>query len=355
MKVKSYVGEYEAEFHQDFSFREKLKNLSNKFFVIDEKVYSLYKQELDDIISGAPCYYVKAEESHKNIEEALKIISQMVGLSSKRNTTLIAVGGGIVQDLSAFVANVLYRGIEWVLLPTTLLAQADSCIGSKSSLNFAHYKNLLGYFYPPTKIYINAKFLQTLEEKEYNSGFGEMVKCAIMEGKESFESTSEHLTEIFASRQGMEALLLEEIKKALSFKKSVIEQDEFDRGYRNIMNFGHTFGHALESTSDYAIPHGQAVAVGILIANEVSVQRGLMLEEYKNEIAATVSRIVSLELLQEDFFADNYLVALKKDKKYTGTSHACILATATGVRKYSDVSDEEIMTAVENFLNFVRR
>ena len=111
-------------------------------------------------------------------------------------------GGGIVQDLSAFVANVLYRGISWVLVPTTLLAQADSCIGSKSSLNYAHYKNLLGYIYPPVRILVNTGFLHTLEPKEYKSGFGEMLKCAIMDGRKSFEATASHLKEIFVSDGG---------------------------------------------------------------------------------------------------------------------------------------------------------
>lgn len=354
MKIKSYVGDYVAEFYKDFSFLSEVEAFPNKYFAIDRKVYGLYQKEIDKMTGGENCYYVDAVETNKNIDTALSIISHMVELSSKRNTTLVAIGGGIVQDLSAFVANVLYRGINWILIPTTLLAQADSCIGSKSSLNYAHYKNLLGYFYPPTKIFINTVFLRTLEEKEYKSGFGEIVKCAIMAGKDSFISTSDNLKKIFAS-QGEDMLLIEEIKKALSFKKGVIEKDEFDRGYRNIMNFGHTFGHALESTSDYAIPHGQAVSVGIMIANEIAYNRGLMTEEYKKQIMDMIENIVSLELLQQDYFGDAYLAALKKDKKYTGTSHACILASENGVKKYADVTDEEVMSAVNKFWLSIER
>ena len=355
MKIRSYVGEYEADFYSDFSFTKEIAALPNKFFVIDEKVHSLYKKELAELTESHSCYYVEAVETNKNIETALQIISKMVELPSKRNTTLVAIGGGIVQDLSAFVANVLYRGISWVLVPTTLLAQADSCIGSKSSLNYAHYKNLLGYFYPPTRIFVNTGFLHTLESKEYKSGFGEMVKCAIMDGRKSFEATASHLKEIFVSDGGAGEVLLREIRKALEFKQAVIEQDEFDRGYRNIMNFGHTFGHALEATSDYAVPHGQAVAIGILIADEISVQRGLMGDGYREQIAEAIHGIVSLELLQLDYFSNGYLDALKKDKKYTGKSHACILASEQGVRKYTDVTDKEVMTAVDSFLQSIKR
>lgn len=354
MKIKSYVGEYAAEFYNDFSFSGEIAALPNKFFVVDEKVHSIYSKEIDNMTEGQACYYVEAVETNKNIETALEIISQMVELSSKRNTTLVAIGGGIVQDLSAFVANILYRGISWVLIPTTLLAQADSCIGSKSSLNYAHYKNLLGYFYPPTKIYVNTVFLRSLENKEYKSGFGEIVKCAIMAGKKSFVSTSEHLNRIFSS-SGEDKLLIEEIQKALLFKKEVIEKDEFDCGYRNIMNFGHTFGHALESTSDYAIPHGQAVSIGIMIANEIAYNRGLMTEEYKTQIWERVKSIVSFELLKREYFCDAYLVALKKDKKYTGKSHACILASEDGVEKYNDVTDKEVMLAVDRFWQGMER
>ena len=352
MKIKSYVGEYEADFYSDFSFTKEIAALPNKFFVIDEKVHSLYKKELAELTESHSCYYVEAVETNKNIETALQIISKMVELPSKRNTTLVAIGGGIVQDLSAFVANVLYRGISWVLVPTTLLAQADSCIGSKSSLNYAHYKNLLGYFYPPTRIFVNTGFLHTLESKEYKSGFGEMVKCAIMDGRKSFEATASHLKEVFVSDGGAEEVLIKEIRKELEFKQAVIEQDEFDRGYRNIMNFG----HALEATSDYVVPYGQAVAIGgILIADEISVQRGLMGDGYREQIAEAIHRVVSLELLQSEYFSNDYPDALKKDKKYTDKGHSCILASERGVKKYTDVTDEEVMAGVDTFLQSIKR
>jgi len=250
MKVKSYLGEYEANFYSEFSW-EEIKSAENKFFVVDKKVYGLYENELKDLIGENPCFFVEAIEENKNIDKALEVISEMVEMKSKRNSLLVAIGGGIVQDISAFVANVIYRGISWVLIPTTLLAQTDSCIGSKTSLNFKQYKNLLGYFYPPTKIYIHTKFVHTLETKDYCSGLGEIMKCALMAGYESFLETRDNV-EALMNRE--DDVLLKEIEKALNFKKSVIEVDEFDRSYRNIMNYGHTFGHALESTSNYVIP-----------------------------------------------------------------------------------------------------
>jgi len=162
------MGQYEAEFYTDFSFFEELKGKTNKFFIIDKKVYSLYEETLKELVGDSSYYLLEAVEENKNVEKALEIISEMVEMKSKRNTLLVAVGGGIVQDVSAFIANILYRGISWALIPTTLLAQTDSCIGSKTSLNYKQYKNLLGYFYPPTKIYINTNFLILLTKKVLN-------------------------------------------------------------------------------------------------------------------------------------------------------------------------------------------
>jgi len=345
MIVKSYMGQYEAEFYTDFSFFEELKGKTNKFFIIDKKVYSLYEETLKELVGDSSYYLLEAVEENKNVEKALEIISEMVEMKSKRNTLLVAVGGGIVQDVSAFIANILYRGISWALIPTTLLAQTDSCIGSKTSLNYKQYKNLLGYFYPPTKIYINTQFVQTLEHKDYCSGLGEIMKCAMMAGYNSFCETCANI-EAMVERK--EDVLVKEIKKALNFKKGVIEIDEFDTNYRNIMNFGHTFGHALESTSKYVIPHGQAVSFGMMVANRISCERGYISEDKLDVLNSAIAKVVTMELLKKEYFVtEEYLAVMKKDKKYTGTYHTCILFTGDGVERYSDVTDEEIINAIE--------
>lgn len=284
-------------------------------------------------------------EENKDIQKALEIISQMVEMNSKRNTLLVAIGGGIVQDVSAFIANILYRGIPWVLIPTTLLSQTDSCIGSKTSLNFNKYKNILGYFYPPEQIYINTNFVQTLDKKDYYSGLGEIIKCAIMGGYESFQNTKQNLEALLAYN---EERLLEEIVKALNFKKRVIEKDEFDKDYRNIMNFGHTFGHALESVSNYAIPHGQGVSIGMLIANQISYQRGYISKGILEELDMTIWKVIIPDLIKKDYFSSNrYLNVMKKDKKFTGKLHTCILFDGYGVKKYSNIKDEEVLQAID--------
>lgn len=343
MKVRSYLREYAVEYCTGFAFLDSVSELENKFFIIDKKVYDLYAEKLKHVIKDNPCCVLEAVETNKNIESALEIIEQMVELKSKRNTNLVSVGGGIVQDVSGFIANILYRGIPWTWIPTTLLAQADSCIGSKTSLNYKHYKNLLGYFYPPDKIYVNTQFVHTLDEQDYLSGLGEIVKCALMGGYESYVETANNMEDLLHRK---DEILTDEIMKALAFKKKVIEIDEFDKGYRNIMNYGHTFGHALESTSGYAIPHGQAVSFGMMIANEISEARGYISRQLKEEVHANIGRIVNKELLRPEYLkSEVYLETLRKDKKYMGNLHSCILWDGKGVEKYSDITDEEIIIA----------
>ncbi len=347
MKIKSYLKEYEVFFCKDFEFWDSVNKLENKFYIIDSKVFELYSNLRPDIIS-APHYVLDAIEQNKTIEKALEIIDQITELKSKRNTNLISIGGGIVQDVSGFIANILYRGISWTWIPTTLLAQADSCIGSKTSLNYKKFKNLLGYFYPPDRIYVNTKFVHTLAEQDYLSGLGEIMKCALMDGYQSYKETACKMERLLNRKDD---ILVSEITKALSFKKKVIEIDEFDTGYRNIMNYGHTFGHALESTSGYLIPHGQAVSFGMMIANEISEARGYISRQCKEEINEKIGEIVTRDLLRPEYLdSEQYLEALKKDKKYTGTTHNCILWDGEGVKKYTDITDQEIITACNKIL-----
>jgi 3-dehydroquinate synthase len=184
INIKSSLRDYEVHIGPAHDFLEHLVNLDHKCFVVDENVWRHYADGILSTLPRSETISFPAQEERKTLEGVQEIYEHLLGRSAKRNLTLITIGGGILQDVTGFVASTLYRGINWIFIPTTLLAQADSCIGSKTSLNYGGYKNLIGSFYPPSKVWIDPSFLRTLQTQDFYSGLGEVVKLHIMAGEE---------------------------------------------------------------------------------------------------------------------------------------------------------------------------
>ena len=197
-----------------------------------------------------------AMEINKGIDKVLRVCEDLLVYGFDKGHTLIVIGGGIVQDIGAFTAKVYKRGINWVFVPTTLLSQCDSCIGGKTALNHLNYKNQLALFSAPNKVIIDTEFLNTLQPQDITSGYGEIVKLFLTGGSWYVDQFDEFTRE-------------EAIFHALSIKKAVVECDEFEDNERKSLNYGHSFGHVIESMTDYAIPHGTAVMLGIDIINKI--------------------------------------------------------------------------------------
>lgn len=344
MIIKSSTKNYSINIEKDFSFIENLKNLSNGYYIIDKNIYDIYKHIFSDIPSEK-IYIVEALEVNKTIDTVLEICQVMTSLSAKRNIHLVSFGGGIIQDITGFVANVLYRGIHWTFVPTTLLAACDSCIGGKTSLNYKHFKNLLGTFYPPDELYICAKFFDSLSQKDFESGLGEVVKFNIMYGEQGLTRIEQCIDNLL----NREADYLDEcVINSLSFKKKFIEEDEFDRGVRIHLNFAHTFGHAFESLTDYAIPHGTAVAMGMIVANRISLSRGWLTEDVVLRSENVLRKII--HVASDDLILDmnSIISAIRKDKKQTNTDiTAVLLKDDMHLKIVKDVTADEIEKAVE--------
>src|SRR3989344_3684428 len=255
MIIKSRRWDYEVFFKEDLNFLEDLKK-RDAIWVIDENVYELYAEYFSGINRLA---LFCADEKAKNLSGAINLCRILAGYSCRRNTELISVGGGIIQDVAGFAASIFHRGLRWTYVPTTLLAQADSCIGSKTSLNLDSYKNLLGTFYAPKEVFISSAFLETLTRRDIASGRGEILKLFILNarGMEDLKAIDRWM------KQESNLRLL---KDSLNIKKMFIEKDEFDMGDRKLLNYGHCFGHALESVSNFAIPHGLAFVAGMMFA-----------------------------------------------------------------------------------------
>ncbi|HVE47733.1 MAG TPA: 3-dehydroquinate synthase family protein [Acidimicrobiales bacterium] len=216
-----------------------------------------------------PVVYVDADEKHKTLVGAEELIIGCFEAGARRGSRLLAIGGGVVQDLATLVSSLYMRGLPWSYAPTTLMAMADSCVGGKSSINAGSVKNLVGNIYPPASITIDPMFLKTLSVEDLVGGFSEAVKICFCRGSSSFEDHLDHFGAFEQSSDHAAALL----HHVLSAKQWFVEVDEFDKKERRLLNFGHTFGHALESATTFSVSHGVGVAVGMLCAVNFAMTR----------------------------------------------------------------------------------
>ncbi len=215
--------------------------------ITDENVYSLYRGLIKEITEKI--ILIPAGENSKGLETVSEVYQEMIEMEVDRNYTLVAFGGGVVGDFAGFVASTFKRGIKWINVPTTLLAQVDSAIGGKTGINFCGVKNIIGAFHQPHQVFIDPELLRTLSPREYANGIAEIIKAGCIHDFSIIED--------LVNQVEIEKLII----KALQVKKHFIEVDELDLGERMKLNFGHTIGHAIEASSDYL--HGEAIAIAM--------------------------------------------------------------------------------------------
>tara|TARA_B100002052_G_C15870769_1_gene594574 strand:+ start:1415 stop:2500 length:1086 start_codon:yes stop_codon:yes gene_type:complete len=345
--VKSNIHDYEVCFISNVEecFIQEL--ISGDFIIIDNKLISLFPKLFKKLLSDYDYIAINATESQKSYQNVEPIINQLIKKGFKKNNRLIAIGGGITQDVTAFIASILYRGIEWCFFPTTLLAQGDSCIGSKTSINFGAFKNQVGGFYPPNKIYVYTKFLEKLEMKDLKSGLGEMAHYFVVSGKKDFERYKKEYDMSLKDKKVLSGL----IKRSLEIKKSYIEIDEYDINERQVFNYGHSFGHAIESITNYLIPHGIAVSFGMDIANFVSLKKGYISKEIHNNSRELFEKIWDgYESIVKKLSVDEFILALSKDKKNKGDQLGLILKRDYGkVFKDFTANDKLFKSWIEEY------
>ena len=235
-------------------------------------------------------------EEYKNLQSIEYALDRLFDAKYDRNSLIIAFGGGVIGDMSGFIASIFLRGIKFIQIPTTLLSMVDSSVGGKTGINNKYGKNLIGAFYQPEAVYIDPHFLSTLEKREFAAGMAEVIKMAVMFDEKFFEDLEK------------ETLSIEEIiKKSVEIKADVVNQDEKERGIRSVLNYGHTFGHVIENLTNYkTYLHGEAVAIGMVMANELSKELGYLSEE-ENERIKKVLQIQNLPITfkienEEDFY-----------------------------------------------------
>lgn len=351
IKIRSRLRDYQAEIHDDLSFLDELSALPHAAFLIDRKVFELYHDVFQTRFESKNIYFLDAQETNKTLEEAGRIYDWLIShFTAKRNLNFISIGGGITQDVSGFVASTLYRGIHWYYVPTTLLAQVDSCIGGKTSLNFGHHKNLLGTFYPPQQLFLYPGFAGTLTALDRSSGYGEIIKFLLMEGFENgkLDSVAERMKQIAAQQKN----LSEAIFDSLNIKRSFMEDDEFDLGRRNLLNYGHCFGHALEASSSYYVPHGVAVNIGIQFANLVATHRNTLSAERDQMIRDQICMPYLIQPQREqDYDEERLLENLKNDKKRVGEGLPMVIPVKDGLCRIQDLTPGEFLEALSILKN----
>lgn len=301
LEIQSRIHNYKLHFIQDVVDVGTLIDQPNTITFVDRNVSNLYPQLRRDTN-----IIIDSTENAKTLVGVHLVYNLLIERKANIQTKLVVVGGGVLQDLVGFCASTYCRGIQYDLIPTTLLSQADSCIGGKTSINVDGKKNIVGTFYPPNNIYICTKFVETLSTLDYCSGLGEVFKFHILQN--TFD------------RFDVDGDLDSMVYNGLSFKGDILSRDEFDKGERKYLNYGHTFGHALETTSDNQLPHGIAVILGCMIASRVATKLGYQVPNYQLIIQKGIELVNKAEIqLQQNWFdLDTLLEIVKSDKKSTG-------------------------------------
>lgn len=349
MRIKSSLGDYSIE--EASSLEAALAACVGSRYVYaiaDRKLFSLSHSSALTQLDASRVIDVEATEEEKSYQRIEWIFDQLLRSGFRRGCSILAIGGGVIQDIACFVASVLFRGVEWKLIPTTLLAQCDSCIGSKSSVNVGKFKNQIGTFHPPSNVVIVNSLLETLPLDDVRSGLGEVIKLHLVSGETDYRRVREHLGRGIPSVPELRPL----VASSLSIKKRFIEEDEFDKGVRNLLNYGHTFGHAYESVTSYRIPHGIAVSLGVVSATFVSERMGLVPHGHFNEIKELALPYFSpfeKELSVNDVEA--VIDAMRLDKKSTKSSINCILTRGPGkMEKVALSPDEQLKPLLSDLL-----
>lgn len=315
----------------------------NYLVVISEKVQKLYGKILG--FEKSKTFVLKDGEKEKNFKNYKKITEYALKTGLTRKDAIIAIGGGVVGDIAGFVAATYMRGIDFIQVPTTLLACVDSSVGGKVAIDTDFGKNMVGSFYQPKAVLINTNFLKTLDEKQYKTGLGEVVKYIFIEKSckcEEETNLTNFVTENTEKILARDLQVTEQlIESCIKLKKAVVEQDEQETGLRKILNFGHTYGHAIEKITKYKkYTHGEAVVKGIVFAFNLAEKRGLIDKNYRF-FAEDILRKFNFKKVR-DYKKEQILSAMKSDKKATADNLVFILPTDYSVVQEFSLSADEV-------------
>ena len=361
MNGKLYVsreGEftYPIFFENDFSALSagvEEAGLSGRTFCIvtDSNVGPLYlslaARELMKTARRVIYYTIPAGEANKTLETAAAICRYLMQEELDRTAVLAALGGGVVGDITGFAASIYLRGIDFIQIPTSLLAQVDSSVGGKTGVDLDQYKNMVGAFHQPRLVYMNMKTLETLPEEEFTCGMGEIVKTGLICDAAFFRQVCR---EQEALRACDPELLSCAVRRCCEIKAEIVERDPKEKGERALLNLGHTIGHAVEKQKNFLLRHGQCVGIGLIAAAFLSLRRGLLTQQEYLEIREGV-KSCGLPVMTDGLKAEEVLAATRNDKKMKQGHIRFILLDGLGKAEIcDDISDEELLAGIRLIL-----
>ncbi len=348
---------YDIVYSDDFDLLgEKLTELSftdKKICIVSEtNVASLYMDAI--LLSVDRCcnktfkFIFPEGEASKNLDVVKDLYTYLIENKFDRNDILIALGGGVVGDLTGYTAATYLRGIDFIQVPTSLLSQVDSSVGGKTGVDFNSYKNMVGAFHMPRLVYMNLSVLNTLSVRQFNSGMGETVKYGLIKDREFFD----YLTANVDSIRALELdTIYTMIRRSCISKKNVVENDPTEKGERELLNFGHTLGHAIEKYMNFNLLHGECVFIGSLLATIISYNKGYISKEDKELIFSVINQY-DIPELPKDLDIGTVISYTKNDKKMSGNTIKFILLKKIGEAFIdTSVTTEDMREALVEMLN----
>ena len=320
--------------------------------VSDSNVARLYAddvaKELEKTGNKVFTYVFKAGEENKNLNTVEDVYEFLIQNHFDRKDMLVALGGGVVGDLTGFTAATYLRGIDFIQVPTSLLAQVDSSIGGKTGVDFRAYKNMVGAFHQPKLVYMNISVLQSLSRRLFNSGFGEIIKHGLIKDADYYNWLMVNATKI----KDMDADALEYmIYVSCNIKREVVEKDPKEKGDRALLNYGHTLGHAIEKLMNFTLYHGECVTLGMIAALRISVNRGYISQKEYEDVL-DMFKLYEFPVTVSGINADDVVKVSKSDKKMDAGKIKFILLNSIGNAYIDyDVSDIEMKDALKSVLN----
>lgn len=299
---------------KELDYYLKGKEINKLYIITDENVNRLYMDYLKEQVKDYDLitYILKPGEESKSIDTILSIYDDLIKNNIDRNTIIISFGGGVVGDIAGFVAATYKRGLKYIQIPTTLLAQVDSSVGGKVGIDYRGFKNIIGSFYFPETTIIHIGFLKTLPLREITCGLGEILKYGLIYDYSLFQYITSYIDNIYSKDL---TNLLPIVKKSIAIKEEIVDKDRYDTGMRKILNFGHTIGHSIETYYDFTkYNHGEAVILGMVYESYIAKEMELIKDRYFQEVFSSLRKLIPLIRFSQREIED-LIDIMKNDKK----------------------------------------